>query len=188
MHQYKVSNIFSEEELNIIKQAIPTYKHSIDNTLGRIQIGDIKNSFNNDMTYTLYEIAKQHTDLPLSISHALYVQYSGKYGKPNLPPHFDGDTNDLIINIQLESNTRWDLGLNLETYTLEDNSALVFNGNKEIHWRVHKEFKDDEFVSMLFVRFYNSENRSDYSHLPNHPDNQVFDDVRRLRDSLNARC
>lgn len=184
MANYKVDNIFSTEELDIIKQTVSTSDYEIDQNLGRKRIGDIQNSFNRDMTYTLYEIARQYTDLPLSMDHALYVEYSAKYGKPNLPPHFDGDTNDLIINMQLESNTRWDLGINLETFTLEDNSALVFNGNKEIHWRVHKEFKEDEFVSMIFIRFYNSQKRSDYSYLPNHPDDERFKEVKALRDSL----
>ena len=184
MTNHKVDNIFSTEELNTIKQAVLTYDYEVDHILGRKRIGDIKNSFSKDIVYTLYEIAKQYTDLPLSMDHALYVEYSPKYGKPNLLPHFDGDTNDLIINMQLDSNTTWDLGLNLETYTLEDNSALVFNGNKEIHWRVHKEFKENEFVSMIFIRFYNSEKRSDYSYLPNHPDDEIFKEVRAFRDSL----
>jgi hypothetical protein len=76
------------------------------------------------------------------------------------------------------------LGLNLQTYEIEDNSALVFNPNKEIHWRVYKEFKDKEYVRMIFVRFYNPDNRSDYSHLPNHPENDMFKEVSAFRNSL----
>ena len=113
------------------------------------------------------------------------VEYNSIYGKPNLRTHVDGDTNDLIINIQLDSNTVWDMGLNQKTYTLSDNSALVFNANKEIHWRVHKEFKEGEYVKMLFVRFCNPENMSDYSYLPHHPDDEMFKEAREFRDSLN---
>jgi hypothetical protein len=86
--------------------------------------------------------------------------------------------------MQLEANTSWDLGLNTTTYTLEDNSALVFNANTEIHWRVKKDFKPGEYVRMMFVRFYNEENPSDYSHLNLTQTHDIFKDARELRDSL----
>jgi hypothetical protein len=180
----KVDNVFSWEHINLINEIISTYETEDDYTLGRVYIGDIRNSFTQTITDRLYKIVDDISDAPLVIDHALYVEYNGKYGQPNLPPHFDGDTNDLIINIQLSSNTRWDLGLNLETHQLEDNSAMVFNGNTEIHWRPHKEFQEGEYVKMLFVRFYNSANRSDYSYLPMNQSDEIFKEVRELRDSL----
>jgi hypothetical protein len=180
----KVDNIFSWDELKIISDMAPTQENEIDDNLGRICIGDIKNSLSQKMQDKLYKIVDDITDAPLVMDHALYVEYNAKYGQPNLPPHFDGDTNDLIINIQLSSNTRWDLGLNLETHQLEDNSAMVFNGNTEIHWRPHKEFQDGEYVKMLFVRFYNARQRSNYDYLPMNQSDEVFKEVREYRDSL----
>ena len=105
------------------------------------------------------------------------------YGKPNLPPHLDADTNDLILNIQIESNTDWAIGLNLKAYDIKDNSALVFNPNKEIHWRAHKEFKDGEYVRMLFIRLFNPDSPSDYSHLDLLQDDEMFTDAIAFRDS-----
>jgi hypothetical protein len=180
----KVDNVFSWEHINLINEIISTYETDDDYTLGRVCIGDIKYSFTQAITDRLYKIVDDISDAPLVIDHALYAEYNGKYGQPNLPPHFDGDTNDLIINIQLSSNTRWDLGLNLETHQLEDNLAMVFNGNTEIHWRPHKEFQEGEYVKMLFVRFYNSVNLSDYSYLPMNQSDEIFKEVRELRDSL----
>jgi hypothetical protein len=180
----KINNIFSWEQMQFINEALSTYDTYDDYTLGRIYVDDMKNSFTQEIKDKLYKIVDDITDAPLVIDHALYAEYNGKYGQPNLPPHFDGDTNDLIINIQLSANTRWDLGLNLETYQLEDNSAMVFNGNTEIHWRPHKEFQDGEYVKMLFVRFYNSSRRSDYTHLPMNQIDEVFKEVREYRDSL----
>jgi hypothetical protein len=92
----------------------------------------------------------------------------------------------LIINYQLESNTSWELGLDLQTYTLEDNSALVFNANTNVHWRTHKDFKEGEYVKMLFIRFYNSEVRSDYSYVPMNQTDKAFIEARALRDSLKS--
>ena len=184
MNIVKIDNIFSLEQMRIINNAISILSEEIDSTLGRSCIWDIRNSFSQDIEDALENIVKNITGAPLTMDHAVCVKYSAKYGQPNLPPHFDGDTNDLIINMQLESNTSWDIGLNLETYTLKDNSAVIFNGNTEIHWRPHKEFKEGEYVKMLFIRFYNTENRSDYSYLPNYPSDPVFDKARAFRDSL----
>ena len=180
----RIDNIFSQEEIDHIKSVISERDVDLHTGLGRVQIFDIEGYLLPEIINKLNAIAKDLSDLPLEMTHAMSVEYSPLYGEPNLPPHFDGDTNDLIINIQLESNTVWDIGLNLETYTLTDNSALVFNANKEVHWRVHKEFKEGEYVKMMFVRFYNSEKMSDYSYLPGDPNNEIFKNAREFRDSL----
>ena len=176
-------NIFSQKEIARIRRFVSTKTPELNDELGRLVFGNIKDALTRQTCIRLLDIAKTVTDLPLLISSAIYVEYSPLYGKPNLPPHFDADTNDLILNIQLESNTDWLLGLNLETYLLKDNSALIFNGNKEIHWRVHKEFKEGEYVKMLFVRFSNPNNPSDYSHLNLLQDNDIFKEARKFRDS-----
>jgi hypothetical protein len=180
----KIDNIFSPEQLEVINDAINQNETEIHANLGRKYMGTIEKSLPKDILDILYGIAKDILDFPISMAHAMVVEYSAEYGQPNLPPHFDGDINDLIINMQLEANTAWPLGLNTKTYTLEDNSALVFNGNTEIHWRTHKEFKEGEYVRMMFVRFYNEENRPNYSYLPSNQADDIFKEARELRDSL----
>lgn len=179
----KVDNILTPEELAWIKDKIEQNEIEADDTLGRKYMGTIE--LTPSIEEKMYAIAKQSKDVSWAMVPAMVVEYSSEFGTPNLPPHFDGDTNDLIINMQLESNTAWYLGLNLETYLIQDNSALVFNANKEIHWRVNKDFKDGEYVRMMFVRFANKDNPSDYSHLSQHwPSHDIFKDVREFRDSL----
>ena len=180
----KLNDIFSFAEIELINDAISFHTIDIDSNLGRGWIGDIKNQLAQEVKDKIYRIISDISNAPLAIDHMLYAEYNSKYGKPNLPPHFDGDTNDLIINMQLESNTTWDIGLNLEVYSLEDNSAIVFNGNTEAHWRPRKEFKEGEYVKMIFIRFYNLEKRSDYSYLTNNIMDPIFSEVRALRDSL----
>ena len=174
----RINNIFSKKEIDHIKKIISESPTIIDNELGRIQVRDLESLLLPETIEKLKEIGK-----PLEMGSAMSVEYSLLYGNPELNPHFDGDTNDLIVSIQLESNTVWDIGLNLETYKLEDNCALIFNANKEIHWRVLKHFKEGEYVRMMFVRFLNPENLSDYSHLAI-PNNPMLDETYRFRDSL----
>lgn len=179
----KINNIFSQDEIDFLYETIKTKETFSNAELGRLQVNEIGVGLSGQTVKRLIDIAKDATGLPLEMSNASYVEYSNLYGKPNLYPHFDRDKSDLIINIQLESNTSWAIGINLQTYEIEDNSALVFNPNKDIHWRTHKEFKDGEYVRMLFVRFCNPENMSDYSHLPEYAIDDFHKQVVAFRDS-----
>ena len=177
------TNIFSEEEIESLYETIKDNEPEIHGELGRIQYNLLLNTIRSKTVDKLNDVVKEVTDLPLQIRSATYVEYNSLYGKPNLPPHLDADTNDLILNIQIESNTDWAIGLNLKAYDIKDNSALVFNPNKEIHWRAHKEFKDGEYVRMLFIRLFNPDIPSDYSHLDLLQDDEMFTDAIAFRDS-----
>lgn len=168
---------------------------SVSKYLGRIQfninnIGDlfpVKNLELADklLTIRLTKLANSISGLDLTLSSITYVEYSSRYGTPSLPPHYDGDNNDLIINYQFDSNTRWDLGVNFETYEIKNNSALVFNPNKTAHWRPNKIFNDGDFVKMIFFRFAKKENPTDYSDLQKFwPNDEVFKNICEFRNSL----
>jgi hypothetical protein len=200
MSAIKITDVFSKDELDTFNKIINDIKMKtldseecisvndsvcdIDPVLGRLSIGDISRYFPDKFKDKLNEIATKFLGTTTESNSAGYALYSNKYGSPNLPPHFDGDTNDVIINFQLSSNTSWDLGLGLETYTLEDNSAVVFNGNTNIHWRPHKTFKDGEYVAMIFFRLFNKEKRTNYSYLPSNQTDDVFKEVVQFRNSL----
>jgi hypothetical protein len=182
---YSIPNLFSEEELKVINDLIDSvppseYKH--DKTLGRglhfFKVPDL-------IFKKLSTVVNDELGLNLALDEiALYAEYSAAYGEPNLNPHFDADWHDLIIDYQLESNTSWDLGVNLKTYPVEDNSSLVFNANTNIHWRPYKTFIEGEYIKMLFFRCYNPIQISDYSHV-NYPSNDpIYDDVQALRDRI----
>lgn len=168
---------------------------SVSKYLGRIQfninnIGDlfpVKNLglADKSLTIRLTKLANSISGLDLTLSSITYVEYSSKYGTPSLPPHYDGDNNDLIINYQFDSNTKWDLGVNFETYEIKNNSALVFNPNKTAHWRPNKIFNDGDFVKMIFFRFAKKENPTDYSDLQKFwPNDEVFKNICEFRNSL----
>lgn len=185
----KINNIFSEDEYSQIIQYIENKINNLLNEsdlngknqqLGRYQMGNIPlNKFINDK---IIDIAKKITGKNLEIDHCLYVEYSKNFGQPNLPPHFDGDTNELVIDFQLSSNTSWDLGIGTKQYALEDNSALIFNPNKSPHWRPYKTFLDGESIKMLFWRLYDPHNRIDYSHIKYHHKDPIFYEINKIRD------
>jgi len=200
MSIWKVNNIFSEEELHDIIEAVKNKKSlfnenfvfqgkvkyelahglGIDNDLGRLKIGRIE--FTKKAVETLNNLIKDKTDKDLYFDGASCFEYSKTFGMSNLPAHVDGDSTDLMINFQLESNTSWDLGLDLNLYSLEDNSAVIFNPNEVIHWRPIKNFNDGEFVRMIFFRF--TDNKTNNSHLPLMQDHEMFAEVKKYRDEL----
>ncbi len=163
------------------------YGSGINHSLGRFQIGNIGNKLPKQLIKHINQIANNDLSNGLVLHHALYTEYSSNFGQPRLPPHYDHDVCDLIINYQLSSNTQWDIGLNKTVYSLEDNSALVFNGNQYPHWRPHKEFKDGEYIKMLFFRFYNESNPSDYSSLNYSSENSMWSEIANFRDKISKR-
>jgi hypothetical protein len=181
MTAHKLNNIFSDEELQTIKKAVDAVPTIDDPNLGRVRNTIDLN--HNDIIVKLEGLANSLVDQKLYFSSVSYAHYSNLSGEPNLPPHFDSDTTDLIIDYQLEANISWDLGINTEVYPLEDNSAIVFNPNTNIHWRPHRRFEDGEYVKMLFFRFGNAGDISDYGHTDYSLDHPIFDDARRVRDS-----
>ena len=194
----KINNILSQKQIDrflYITNSIDVPKnkdgeliyneeneYSISKDLGRLQytIKDV----DYPLEVKLTKIANSFLNTEYRLSGTTYVEYSSSFGLPNLPPHFDGDETDLMINYQLLSNTEWGLGLDKTVYSIEDNSALIFNPNENIHWRPKKSFKDGEFVKMIFFRFVDLKNKKDNSHLRYTLDHEILKDVNNFRNSL----
>ena len=200
MSVYKINDLFSKEELEIFyglinSIVIPikddgTYIYDTDESPGNCTIsqslGRLQSTFRppEKIQKKLINTAKNIESKELIISSMTYVEYNKKYGTPNLPPHFDGDGSDVIINYQISSNTSWDIGLGTEIHKIEDNSALVFNPNKNIHWRPYKTFNEDEYVKMIFFRLRGPGPIEDNSHLRYSLDNKIYKEANMVRESL----
>jgi hypothetical protein len=182
----KVENLFTPQEVANLALSIkkPGVTEHIDNELGRIRYEGItvRRSVEEKLIDFVYEQTGQ-TNLIMNMPPQ-YVEYNRQYGEPNLRPHFDRDFNEYIIDYQLESNTSWPLGVDLDVYEMPDNSAVLFRPNDSIHWRPRKNFEYGEYVKMLFFRFFDPINPADNSHLPHNPADEMFDEVNALRDSL----
>ena len=86
-------------------------------------------------------------------AEVLYAEYSGKYGKSELRPHYDGGNSTYLIDYQIASNTSWAIGVEDNAYEIKDNHALVLAPVTQIHWRPVRDFTEDQYVAMLFFRF-----------------------------------
>jgi hypothetical protein len=179
---YEVSNFLLPEELKAIELKIKDRKiEKEDAALGRIlyMVPDLY-EINNAIQKRVARLVGKELDL----IGGVFAEYNSKYGQPNLPPHFDGDTNSLIVDYQYKSNTSWGLGVDTTVFEMEDNKAIIFNPNEYPHWRPHKTFEEGEEITMIFFRFPDRSGKTDYSHKRQWPGDEIFADIRKIRDNL----
>jgi hypothetical protein len=178
---YRVPNFLSPDELEIVKELMDERTGSKnDETLGRVLYGIY---LEEEIISKIQKRVEALTGLKLGQSRCCScTDYSSEYGQPNLPPHYDGDDNILIIDYQFDSNTSWGLGVDTEVFHMEDNEAVIFNPNEHVHWRPHKTFKEGEYVRMVFFRFTDPDQLADYSHLNLNQSHELFDDARKARE------
>jgi len=173
-----VSNLFTDSELEEIQKSldrVPEDASEEHGYLGRLNIGiiDLPPELEKKLTNYVNTFAFKKN---LRMNNPMAVRYDPAYGRPNLPVHVDSDFNDFIFLYQFSSNTDWKVGANLHIFDLEDNSALIMNPNTNVHWRPIKIFNPGEYVTMIFFRFFSEHDKSDYSHIPNHPGHEMFKD------------
>lgn len=164
---YKIENFLSPEELAAIDNILTNEDmwaqrsdRKVDKNLGRVMYTI---SLPENIRKNIIQRAEAIFGKKLDGFGINFVDYDGKYGTPNLVPHFDGDNNSVIIDYQYKSNTSWGLAVNTTVFEMNDNDALIFNPNEYPHWRPHKKFEEGEFVTMIFIRFPSPE--TDYTHM-----------------------
>ena len=180
----KVTNLFNDEELRELHYLIDNSEDlKIQDEYGRLCITSV--TVPSMIQNKLNSIVKErYRNFTLEVEKSpLCVIYSKEYGEPNLPPHWDGDNTEVIVNFQLDSRLNggpWLLGLDEDVYELEDNEALIFNPNLYVHWRAKREFEDGEFVKMVFFRFRGDKSRD----LDFVIDNPIFEAMNNMRDEM----
>jgi len=124
--------------------------------LGRIEINNLPVS--DLIKEKIFKLAKDMYQLdqsfPENISGITYVEYNPKYGKPSLNVHKDNGSCGLILDYQLDSNTSWPFGVEESTYNLKNNSILAMYPLEHYHWRPDIEWKDEDFVRLIFFEFF----------------------------------
>ena len=181
---YIIPNVFSKEQIEYAMQNIASSPNIEEQSrYGRYMFHDM--NWDEGFQSTALHQAEEAVGEKLLWAGAGCAEYTAKAGEPNLPPHFDGDSTDYIMTYQLSSNKAWPLGVDFNVVTLEDNSGVIFEPNKNIHWRTHTKFEDGEFVRMMFFRFQRPI-MSDYSDMAKDLKDPIFDDINEFRDSIVA--
>lgn len=92
----------------------------------------------------------------LIFSHVNITTYSGEYGTPGLPPHFDRPSKvEFLLDYQLKSTIDWPLMIEGVEYKMENNTALLLENSKKVHWRNPIKFEKNDNVTVMFFSFEN---------------------------------
>lgn len=149
---YKIiENVFSETETNyfkfMVKQKEILKLFYLRPDTGRLSMG--LTSIKPEIIAKVQGIMKNIYGKDYEIKDVGFNRYQLEYGIPNLIPHVDDQKSQVVFNYQLDSNKKWDLVIEGNSVSLNNNDAVVFEGEKDVHWRNPVDFKSDEYVSML---------------------------------------
>jgi hypothetical protein len=182
---YKIiENVFSKTEIDYLKdvfekrETLKLYTFRPDT--GRISITMPPNSIKPEIVAKVQEIIKSVYGKDYEIKDIGFQRYKLQYGIPNLKPHIDDQKCQIVFDYQIESNKNWDLVVEGESISLNDNDAVVFEGEKDVHWRNPVHFKSHEYVSMLNFNAVDKDHWSNFTEIdPIGPE-----DLKKIRTSI----
>lgn len=147
----KINQFFNKEEIQEILDLVYSLDQNgegkVYRATGRKLIGlDLlsKNIKNKVESYV-----KNNYGNEIIVKDIGYMKFSKEYGTPKLLPHKDDYACEVVFDYQLRTNKKWDLFIEGNRVELEDNDAVVFEGEKEAHWREKVIFEDGEAVEMI---------------------------------------
>jgi len=160
-----IKDVFTPEQLAEIVKIVNSSGRIIDEKHGRYtssirasngrQDDDCPLIIPDDIHDRLYELAANNCSKTAKQSYIKSAKYSGFLNPPpNLPAHLDDNACSYTIDLQLSSNIDWPLYVNGEKFNLEDNWAVVYDGENDLHWREDFPSRNPmSFVHMIFFHF-----------------------------------
>jgi hypothetical protein len=155
-----IKNVLSQGQIDRVYELVnscPEDKIKAPNTYGQlaffIEQFDSRESGAEDIYLSIENMLKSEYNIDLKIAAIQFVRYTTKSGSPAwLPPHYDKVFKKpmITVDIQMNSNIVWPVYVNGNSYTLNNNEALVFSGTHQIHWRPKINLEDEQYLDMIF--------------------------------------
>lgn len=155
-HSGRYGNIFPKDEIDLIYKTIDL---NSDNRTTQVKIYgqkvwfiDLPEKIKNRVTHQMKIIHNQNVKL----EEISFARYSKEYSDiPVLTPHYDNTFTHprVTLDVQLRANIDWPIVVEGHEIILSDNTAAAFSGTHQVHWRKPLEFKDGDFIEMLFCHF-----------------------------------
>lgn len=200
-----IDNVFLDEELNLIYNHINNY--GIEEFLNNQKTDKDTKYFKNidDVGYCAFsynwpkqilsklkDIVFQNTKIKVNEIEMHFARYTTKTGSdPQLLPHFDRfvEKPSLTLSVQLKKTVNeWPIHVDDFVTNMNINSAILFSGTHQIHFRDHRQFFEYDFCDILVCQF-----SVDNIFLENHQDNMnaklmkylnYFDDLNKSKNKF----
>jgi hypothetical protein len=147
-----MQHVFLHEDYLYLKHhlfAQPKLEANYSGSFGRYCFTD---SVIDQYTEKLLPIARKHfnseTLLP---SYSLFAHYEGPGA--SLHAHKDDNACTYTIDYCVYQTEPWDLYVIDKPYRLQENQALAYYGNDQLHWREEFPNPDSSHVAMIFFHF-----------------------------------
>jgi hypothetical protein len=172
------NNFFSKENIEIIYKIVNDaikngesqgnkYKHFFINNNGMhiLKFSTDNNEYLADPSIIILTLKQlQETITNLFGKEIINLSgYFGRYSKdsgfdPRLEPHIDeaniGEQYRMSLTSKLRSSLEWDILVEKERYKLEENSALFFSANLNIHCRPKEiQFNKEDYYDIIVLHF-----------------------------------
>jgi hypothetical protein len=147
-----IKNIFNDADFNNLKTHLynkPKLKQNFDPSFERYCFNDeLINEYMEKLIPIAKEVFGSDTLLP---SYGLFAHYEGN--NPNLFTHKDDNACTYTIDMCVYQTDPWDLVVDKKSYTLEENEALAYYGNDQMHGRNAFPNPGSQHVAMIFFHF-----------------------------------
>ena len=154
MNNIIFKNVFTNEEVSLIKQCVRDYDHMIlkGKTSHQVTRGRYDLHLNDIIDPKILNKVQGYLDTlgDYKLGAATWIEYNNKITNPNLPPHKDPKNVKLTFDYQLESNVDWPIIIDDIEYQLKDNEAIAFDSRSQWHHRPEKIFGDGDYVQLIF--------------------------------------
>lgn len=155
----RVDDFFTPSEYESVYQTINNSsnnnKFNVEDT-GYIAIVE---PLNNMVLDRIVNTAIRYTEFNLKNAMTHIARYTHKSkSTPMLRPHYDVMLTEpsITISIQLDSTLDWKLFVENQSFELKKNSAAIFSGSHQIHWRPPIKFEENDYFDVMVCQLYDN--------------------------------
>lgn len=182
-----IKNFLNDDEINTLYRVLALHANNGNafEDSGRYIITPTEMFIPKDIVAIQNKIEKTATEIYgknlIKVTSGFHI-YSGKFGKPRLTPHIDDYAGEVVFDYQLDANVDWPLKIDKKEYSLNNNEAVIFEGEKTTHGRIEKEFQRDDIVIMYIVNLVSAEHWVNYTKKNPRPMENIIEEIKKIRE------
>ena len=148
-----LSDVLSVNQIAKIKDEVSDYRKLVfDDWFSRYTLHSSSSKNLESVFNEILPLArKTFNSKTLLPTYALFSHYEGKNAR--LHKHIDDNACTYTVDLCLYQKTPWGLWVENKEYVLEENQALAYYGNDQLHWRQQFPDKENNQVAMIFFHF-----------------------------------
>lgn len=148
-----IKDVFTVDEIKEIYKSRASSEHFIvDESCGYIT--NVQ-AFSEQIRNKIVDTIQKH--VPIKVKE--WGNHMPRYtlesnSQPRLHPHYDIglEQASFTLSIQLDHTLLWKVYVEDEGFDLPINSAVLFSGSHQIHWRPDVEFSDDDYYDIIVAQ------------------------------------